>query len=300
MAFRIKRRETVSQAIARVVRAELDGARAAASDARAPLDERVHAVRLHVKKARAALALARHSRHRTRPLDRRLRELGRGLSNVRDDAVTRDVSRELARAVPGPALPLATSRTAARRELEIAVGALERLWRRRGRWPVEADGRSARRAFARSFRRARRIHSKMRPQASDARFHRWRKAVKRLALQMRLCRRIAPELDRFLDEPASRLSELLGEVHDLAVVRVRLVAARSAAAARVGAALRHLQAREREARAEALALGARVLAPRPRLVKTWLRDGWRTWRSRTARRRTRARRMTPARNAGLS
>ena len=121
----------------------------------------------------------------------------------------------------------------------------------------------------------------MRPQSSDARFHRWRKVVKRLALQMRLTRRIAPELDRYLDEPASRLSELLGDVHDLAVVRARLVAARSAggADARVDAVLRHLRARERDARAEALALGARVLAPRTRLVKTWLRDGWRTWRS---------------------
>ena len=288
MAYRLERRETVSEAVTRLVADALDDARVEATDARAPLDERVHAVRSHVKRARAALRLARG--HRTRSLDRKLRALGRTLSDARDDAVARDLWRALSREVRRRRhRPLSTSAAVAGRDLEAAVRALERLRRRLGRWPFEGVGRSARQALARSLRRTRRFGARRALEDTGAHLHHRRRVVKRLSLQLRLFRRIVPEVGRAMEEPVSRLSDLLGEIHDLAVLRARVARERPTA----GAVLRHLDARQRDVRAEALALGVRALAPRPRLLETWLRDGWRTWRSGAAdgkaRRRTRAR-----------
>jgi CHAD domain-containing protein len=293
MPYRLKRREPVREAIARVLREELDEARAEAGDGDATVDERVHAIRSHVKRARAALRLGRsRAGRRTRALDRRLRALGRGLSDARDAAVSRDALRELVRELPpetGAAPAVRTSRTGAgrhvgkkakRRDLDAARRELAHLRRGLPRWPLDGDGRSARRAVAESYRRARHFAARLDPRASAERFHGWRKVVKRLALQMRLYQRVAPELDRYLEEPLARLSDLLGEIHDLAVLREKLAEARPGRGgdARFGALLRHLEAHSRDARVEALELGARALAPSPRAVEGWLRDGWHAWR----------------------
>jgi len=281
MPFRIKRQEPVSRAVHRVVREQLERARRDATKKRAPLDERIHAVRARIKRARAALALTRATagRRATR-LDDRLRTLGRGLAHARDDEVTRATLRELVRETPLRAPPLLPPADHGRRALRAAVVELARLSNGLERCRPRGDGRAARHALARTFREARRLCGDLGPRAAAERFHRWRKVVKRLALQLRLLRRAAPELERALDAPLRRLADLLGEIHDLSLLRTRLGTQkrRTRSSPELRAVLERLDERDGRARADALELGAQVLAPRTRAVKTWLGEGWRAWR----------------------
>jgi hypothetical protein len=280
MPFRIRRHERVKAAVGRILREELSDARAEAEDPHAALEERVHAVRTHVKRARSTLRLAH--RRPARALDHQLRDLAHLVADARDAAIAEAVLRRLVELPPAVrnVPPLAGQDTHAERDLERAIQELRRLRREISQWPLTADGRSARRAVAASFREARQQRARLGPRSSATAFHEWRKVVKRLALQLRLVGRAVPELDRYFEDSIERLSDLLGEVHDLAVTREKLEGARVPPKARGGlrTTLHRLHARESEARAEALALGTRALAPRPRFVRASLDTGWRSWR----------------------
>ncbi|HEY2730730.1 MAG TPA: CHAD domain-containing protein [Polyangia bacterium] len=281
MPFQIKRHEQVSLAVHRVVRQQIDRARREATKKRAPLDERIHAVRSRIKRARAALALTSATAgRRAARLDDHLRTLGRRLAHARDEEVTRAMLRDLVRETPLRAPPLLPPADKGRRALRAAIVDLEHLSSELERCRPRGDGRAARRAFARTFRRARQLRSDLGPRATAERFHRWRKVVKRLALQLRLLRGAAPELERALDAPLRRLVDLLGEIHDLSLLRTRLGTkkGRNRSSPDVPAVLERLDEHDGRARADALDLGARVLAPRTRAVKTWLGEGWHAWR----------------------
>jgi CHAD domain-containing protein len=261
MSFRIKRRESVRHAVRRVVAREVRAARKDAADDGAPLEERVHAVRLHLKRARAALRLVRaKGRRELRETERALRDAARLLAPARDAAIARATLRDLG----APASPPRASDAA---DLAKAAAALEPLRLRRRAFAAHGADRSARRAFVRGYRAARRGLRDLRPDDSAERFHAWRKIVKRLALQSRLLSRRSPALARELREPLERLAELLGDLHDLAVLEAQLETTSDS--------LPRLQARAATLRAQARTLGARTLAPRPRVVRRRVTEEWR-------------------------
>jgi CHAD domain-containing protein len=281
MTFRIKRGERVDDAVERIVRAQLQAARRDAANEDLPLDERVHALRSRIKKARAALRLVRAAGdHALATEERALRDLARSLSDARDTAVSRATLGRLAREEGGqaPAAPDA-ERVAAERDLRHALERLASVRRR----TVHArhGGRMARGAFTRSYRQARRLLRELRPDESGPRFHEWRKVVKRLALQARILRRAAPGLGPAFGSPLERLPDVLGEIHDLSVLHARLEGPDTAGlpAAEVAPVLARLRAEAHAKRAEALTLGERIFGRRPREVRARLDAGWRSWRS---------------------
>lgn len=258
MSFRIGRREPLRRAVRRVAAEELAAALAnTAGDAR-PLDERIHEVRVHLKRARAALRLARRG-----PADRALRDAARALARARDEAIARatlaDLGAPVRRARP-------TGRDAA--DLARAKVALEQVELRAPR--TRRAGREARRAFTRGYREARRRLESLRADDAPERFHAWRKVVKRLALQARLFRSVSPALARQLRAPLEALAERLGELHDLSVAETRLGPSPSASDLRA-----RLGTRAARQRGAALALGRRAFASRPREVRRRLRAQWR-------------------------
>jgi hypothetical protein len=257
MSFRIGRREPMRRAVGRVAAEEVAAACAAAADEARPLDERVHAVRVRLKRARAALRLVR------RRGDRALRDVGRALAPARDEAIARATLADLG-------VPLRGARHAARDAagLKRTAAALEGLELRAPK--VRRSGRAARRAFVRGYREARRRLRDLRSDGAPERFHAWRKVVKRLALQARLLRRVAPALSRELRGPLEELAERLGELHDLSVAETRL-----GPRAKGSGLLARLHARGTAQRIAALALGRRALAARPRQIRRRLRAGWR-------------------------
>jgi CHAD domain-containing protein len=278
MPFRIKGKERVDDAVRRIVDEQLAAARRSATDQHLPLDERVHAIRSRVKKARAALRLVRSAADRRLAAeDRDLRDLGRSLAPARDAAVTRATLHALSRGHTN-ARPTDAQRAAEERDLRKALRRLEAL--RRHPFRVPHGSRVAREAFTRGYRKGRRLLRQLRPDSSGPRFHEWRKAVKRLALQARILRATAPELPRGLDGPLEQLPELLGELHDLWVLHARLEGRDGPAIddAQLRAVLRRLRAASDAKREEALALGARVFGTKPRDVRDRLDAGWRAWR----------------------
>jgi hypothetical protein len=262
MSFRIGRREPIGRAVRRVAAEELAAALANAEDEARPLDERVHAVRVHLKRARAALRLGRRRR-----VDRALRDAGRALARARDEAIARATLADL-----GAPPRRAPSKARDGADLARAAAALARVELRAPR-ASRGAGHAARRAFARDYREARRRLATLRADDAPERFHSWRKVVKRLALQARLLRSVTPALSRQLRAPLDALAERLGDLHDLSVAEARLGPRPPASDL-----LARLSTRAAGQRAAALALGRRALATRPREVRRQLRAQWRSAR----------------------
>jgi hypothetical protein len=262
MSYRIGRREPLRRAVGRVAAEEVDGALADAADRTRPLDARIHAVRVHLKRARAALGLMGR-RRRARRTDRALRDVARRLARARDGAIARRELRALG-------APNRAPRTPARDEADLAeaVSALERVQRRGRRLAGRRSVGEGRRAFVRGYRDARRLLRCLRADDGPARFHAWRKAVKRLALQARLLEDVAPRLSHDLRATLEDLAERLGALHDLTVAESRLRRSDTKPRAR-------LRAAEATRSASALALGEHILSTRPRAISERLDHEWR-------------------------
>jgi CHAD domain-containing protein len=288
--LRLELGERVGQGGRRIIRAELAAAALIARDESRSIEDRVHEVRLCLKRARAVVALvAPAAGPRARRDNGALRQIARGLGPARDEAVAREALARLARprghrgaaAAPASALSRRLLRALAVVDaaggLRAAARGLDRAGRAVGRWQV-AHGRSAARAgVERTYRRARRAYRRARDVDDAAWFHEWRKAVKRLGYQAAVLSARAP---RVHDEPG-RLKELgrvLGELHDLAVLRA-LVAGEArddGARDQRDALLRLIDARARGLRKEARARGGPLFAERAseigrRIEASWIR-----------------------------
>ena len=287
--MRIERDESVDQGCKRIVRETLAKAAGLARDEALEADERVHEVRLCLKRARAVVALV--AVEVGKPAlrdDRRLREIGRALGPWRDRAVAREALARLARTpdrargVPVDSSSpldrwlhraLATDDAGAR--LAAAAAALERAVGIVGGWHVGHGRRAARAGFEDAYRRARRAYRRAGEGAAPEDFHAWRKADKRLGYQVELLAARAPGAGA----GGARLKQLawvLGDLHDLEVLRAIL--------GRAGRAVGRSDAREalvavidvqdRELRRKARALGAPLFASRPSEVGDRVRVSW--------------------------
>jgi CHAD domain-containing protein len=287
--MRIERDESVGEGCKRVVRETLTEATRLARDEAIEPDERVHEVRLCLKRARAVVALVAVEAGRpAREDDRRLRAIGRALGPWRDRVVAREALARLSRtrgrrgaaAVPRSSAldrwlrrALATGDAEAR--LAEAALALARAGEAVGRWRVGQGGGAARAGFEDAYRRARRAYRRAGLDAAPERFHSWRKAVKRLGYQADLLEARAPAAGAG-GARLKQLARLLGDLHDLEVLREVL--------ARAGRAVGHSDARrallavvdaqDGELRREACALGVEVFAERPSEVGRRVRKSW--------------------------
>lgn len=194
----------------------------------------IHEVRKDLKRVRALLRLVEPA-VRTRPLERDSAAAARELSGLRDaDALLETVDR---------LAPRVTSTEAA----EALAGVRSRLVRQRSRFgesglPVEVVGPVAARlkdvaarledvsfegvgadrldeGLAKSRARAARAWRRVAKKSSATRIHEFRKAVKRELYQRELCGRPFNRMDRAM---LKKLSEVLGELQDLTVLRQAL------------------------------------------------------------------------------
>jgi CHAD domain-containing protein len=277
--------ETFERGCKRVLLLELGEAARIARDEGRPADDRVHDVRLCLKRARAVVALAAPHVGRAAKRDNEtLREIARGLGPARDEVVARAalmrLGRGLGRAVASSAalrrrLLHALAATDAARSLREAAPRLDAALRAAGRWKVAHGRRAARAGVERTYRRARRDSRRARAVDDDTCFHEWRKAVKRLGYQAAFLSSRAPDA---LDG-AGRLKELgrvLGDLHDLAVLRAVVADEARDDGARAGRAalLRLVDARARSLRRAARALGGPLFSARPSAIGRRLEASW--------------------------
>jgi CHAD domain-containing protein len=297
MAFRIKRKERVDEAVRRIVRAQLRSAIRTARDDDQPQEERVHDVRTRLKRSRAALALIRRRVGKTADRDdRRLRDAARRLARPRDLAVQAHTFRVLGTRLQAelPAhllrrlagverqMRLALSPDEVERELRRTARALRRLRRRLGDWEVGRSRRAVGAGVTATYRRARRGFRDVRERPTPKRFHDWRKQVKALFYELRIVGGAIPELGTTLVPKVEKLADVLGQVHDLdcAKATAELHPRWFGRVTDLQAVLTLLEERRTALEAEALALAETVFAGRARDVRALVEIGWQLWRRR--------------------
>jgi CHAD domain len=248
-------------------------------------DRAIHGARKELKRARAALRLLRPGLARTvyHSEDAALRRAARPLGAVRDTKALLDRCDDLARraccAQPCELRRrLRAEHARARRELlfrAAALGtqraALREFVRRSERWRIEqARGSVIRAGIERTYSRGRRALELARTERSTVRLHEVRKRAQYLWHQLKLLEPLAPRSIGKRSREAHRVSELLGEDHDLALLarkaRARTRSPRidrsSPAAHMHGRPVRLSAARERDAFLQAIEARREVLEQR--------------------------------------
>jgi CHAD domain-containing protein len=232
----------------------------------------VHAARKNLKKARSALRLVAPGlgRKTHRVEDRALRDAGRLLAVARDAAVRHATLRALLQDATGR-LPAAELEALGARFAPAAAGApsadriadaralLEGVLARAPQWPVDDLGRATLvTGMTVAYRRGRQAREAVAHDPTVEALHAWRKRVKDLWYHHRLIRDAWPPVLGAITSEADALAELLGDDHDLAMLRPALDEPAT------GPLVELLDERRAELQARAARLGARLYAEKPK------------------------------------
>jgi CHAD domain-containing protein len=276
MSYRLDLTQRPETAFQHVAQELLDDAREQlAPRSGADMEKGVHSARKDVKKLRALLRMHRGAlgEQTFRRENRALRDAARELSALRDAHVLAETVDGLAERYAGR-LPKRAF-TAAKRHVAAGAGgddadpgmaliaARERLTEvaaRIGDWTLSAKADKRLRAeLARTYTLGLDAFERARKRPEAERLHDWRKRAKDLRHQQELLRPAFPKVISAQAKAASRLGDLLGDDHDLAVLIETL-----------GDDPRHAEVRElagrrrEELQAEVFALGRRVYAEAPK------------------------------------
>jgi CHAD domain-containing protein len=298
MSYEIEHGEGVSEAIPRIAREQLDSALQA-------LDERigdepvtaVHTARKAVKKERSLLRLARTAvpTKQRRAENGALRDAARILSDARDAEVMVQTLDQISERFAGqlPESGFAAVREALERQRDAERSRLidsaqvpeaaRKLTEARHRidgWRLRRGGwRALEAGLERSYRRGRSTMRAARRRRSLEALHGWRKRVKDLWHQERLLAPVGGPAIRGQAKDLHRLSDLLGDDHDLGVLGHRLTDDSLPAAADVDGIVGLIEHRRDELQAEAFTLGERIYAEKPAAFVSRLRRSWRAGRA---------------------
>lgn len=298
-AYRLKRQENAADGVRRVARGRAKKAAARLRDRpHEDLADSIHGARKDLKKIRAVLRLVRTDlgKKTFRAENRRYREAGRLLSDSRDAEVRLETLRALEARFGGdlplaPALAWTEALDADREQItgpaeaEIAAKisrALEQIGvggARISDWPLHSDSwELIEPGLLRTYREGREALRAAENERDPDRVHELRKRAKDLWYALRL---LAGSWPGLLDETAEQvheLTDLLGDHHDLAVLgedlerRVGVVVEQDSIRALI-------EKRQEELLDEALPLGERIYAEKPKHFRRRLRAYWRIWRA---------------------
>jgi CHAD domain-containing protein len=298
VAFRIDPKQSLPHAIRRIVRAQLEEARAAAINPALPLGERVHEVRTAMKKVRALNRLVRPALGKpARHADRRLRKIAHSASALRDAGVVLKTFDHAAaggrRASWRAALAGVRARLALHLREQAQAFELDRCARRLrsdlaherrkvDAWLPKADDWSAiDGGLTHGYRRARQAMAAAYRTESGTDFHAWRRAVKTHRHQIAALEAIAPRRMTARLDALDRLGDLLGDEHDLTVLEAAIGAelADLADPQPVAQLQKRLAARRRGLRRRAQPLGKLLFEDRPSAFRDRARRDFRAARS---------------------
>ncbi|HEY2016643.1 MAG TPA: CHAD domain-containing protein [Bryobacteraceae bacterium] len=299
MAYRLKRGESVEEAIRRIARAQLGSA---AQHLRAQTDatreEAVHEARKSLKKVRALLRLAGSGLGTTYEVEgARLREIGQKLSQIRDasalitafDDLKSRHRKKLGRSSLG-SIHRALVRDKKHVEAEIGIGellgklagTLTEIRKGARHWTLEEDGFSAiEGGVEKIFRRGRKALDIARSGGSREQFHEWRKRVKDHWYHVRLLENLWSDVLKGYENSLEELEDALGEDLNLALLRERITSTPEGygSPADIRLVTATIDQDRQELRKCALEIGARVYGEKPARFTREVRRLWRLWRS---------------------
>jgi CHAD domain-containing protein len=297
-AYRLRRKESAADGVRRIAAGCADDALDQLRDG-VPEDfaTAIHEARKDLKKLRSVLRLVRPSLGDQvyRRENERFRDSGRLLSGARDAEVKLETLRALRarfadRLSEVSLAPLVAALEAERDRhlgrdgagdpIERAVADIGSGRAAIAEWPLDGDDWSLiEPGLKRSYGRGRNRFADVRAGATDEAIHEWRKRVKDLWYQLRIVRDSKPKEVGNAADQARELSDLLGEHHDLAVLRDDVLARREPlASGELERLLASIAARQDELTEEAIVLGKQVYAEKPKAFTKRLRAYWREWR----------------------
>ena len=296
--YRLKRKEPAGDGIRRVAVGRADDALDQLRDGtEGDLDAAVHESRKDLKKLRAVLRLVRDGLgdavYRTE--NTRFRDAGRMLSGARDaqvrletlatlrerfdDRLSEEGMALFAHALEGERERLGDPDGEAL-SLDQATEAIEAGREAVTEWPLHTDEWSlVGPGIRRSYRRGRNRFRDVKAEPNDEAVHEWRKRVKDLWYQLRLVRNAKKSVLREAADEAHELSDLLGDHHDLAVLRDDALERRELFAdGDLEKLLASISERQDELASNAIDLGERVYVEKPKAFEKRLRSYWKSWR----------------------
>ncbi|HWS70968.1 MAG TPA: CHAD domain-containing protein [Thermoanaerobaculia bacterium] len=287
MALRIDEHESLGAGLPRVLAERLDAAIAHLTESHD--ESRSHEARKRLKETRAVLRLVRGEiGEETFAIENTaLRDAGRRLSDVRDAEALLEA---LAKLDLGSLSVLAQRRV--RRALTARLDRLAKAASNEQLTPVVDILRASRdriavwifpdRGFeivedglAATYARGRRLFRRVEREHEPSVLHEWRKRVKDAWYHHQLLERAFPAVVKGYAHALKELSDLLGDHHDLDVLRALLIAEPATFGKQpdVEALLAIVDRRRAELEHDALALGARLFHERRRAVA----ERWRFW-----------------------
>jgi len=294
MSYKLRPEEPLSVELRRCAREQLDTALDELRDGIGEdLARGVHSARKAIKKERSLLRLARgamSAKQRQRE-NAALRDTARLLSGRRDADVMLATVAQLSDRFAGQ-LPASTFE-AIREQLERsngaeaggpsvdprAVHALCELHARVEEWELGKEGWNAvGTGLTRAYRQGRQAFRQARATRSAEDLHAWRKRVKDLWYQERLLTPACGPTVAGHAKDAHGLADLLGDDHDLAVLRETLTAPTLAAPVDVDAVIELVDHRRAELQAEAIQVGKRIYAEKTKAFRRRVRRSWRAGR----------------------
>lgn len=297
MTFRFRVHEAVPAAVCRVARQELRGCILDLQEQQPNLHEAVHDFRKRCKKLRGLIRLVGcHLGADYELFNRELRDQARELAFLRDLQAQLEALDRLEGAQPQADGDrsfhhlknfLVTSRDEAVQDqsrLDEAIDRVKRnvkrLYRRVAQWQIPDDGFDAiRDGLMETYRRARKAMRAALADPTDQAFHEWRKDVKYHWHHASLLVSIQPRLMRPHIWLADELAEYLGQDHDYAVLRQRLLDADGEGDFHKerDVVLDALKREQQQVRQRSAQLGNCLLADSPKhLAKRW-QIYWQTW-----------------------
>jgi CHAD domain-containing protein len=303
-AYRLEDGEFVPDGMRRIAHGQLDaGIEELEGQPNRKLDEGVHETRKRLKRLRAALRLERFATGDETYLreNAAFRDLGKRLSGPRDAKVlieTLDaLSERFGDELPADKLSLLRDQLAEshkravaklrrnRATLDAARAELEEARLRSASWKYDSEGFEALRpGLQRLYRRGRRAMRAAADEPSDEHMHEWRKRAKDLWHALQILRPADPKRMKARAKRAHQLSDLLGDDHDLAVLRAQVAQPGPALGQEPirAALLSAIDRRRRSLQRQAFKLGERVYGRRP---KRFARSVEQAWQKRAAKQR---------------
>jgi CHAD domain-containing protein len=294
MAYKFAADEAVRLAIPRCAREQLDEAVFELSEGiTTDPAKAIHNARKSIKKQRSLLRLARtaiprEDRQRENAI---LREVARSLSDTRDADVLIASITELSERFAGQ-LPAATFETV-RAHLEasaqhedghsavdgLALGELAAARARVDDWQLRKDGwKAIVGGLVRTYSRGRDAFDRARRGGEMEALHAWRKRVKDLWYHERLLAPTCGPAARGQVKDLDRLSDLLGDDHDLALLRQVLIEPSPPMAVDLDALVGVIDYRRGELQSEATSIGERVYCETPKAFRRRMRAAWKAGR----------------------
>jgi CHAD domain-containing protein len=267
-----------------------------------PRDGAVHEARKSFKKVRAVLRLVRPviGEKTYREENACFRDAGRPLTEVRDAKILIETLDGLAghfqehvagRSFAGVRKALQANLRAVRKRVldeqdafAVVAEAVRQARERVKDWADVPDKwSSVGQGLEDVYRRACEAFGGAAADPTVEKLHEWRKQAKYLRYQLEVLRPLWPERMEELVHEADRMGELLGDDHDLAVLRQMLTddPGRFGDAGDTEVLLALIDRRRAELEQEAVLLGRRFFLDRPRDFARRLKGYWKAWRTPT-------------------